>query len=141
MHFKRIFRLFWQFFSQIVPPPLVPPSELQGGGTSAPSPLYPRLLPINIINISRLMNNYILVVQIDMYYDIMYIFIYNYILYCNRVRLLSVLEGQIRPLPSFLPGLGCGHWTPDMGAIQTPYPASTYVRIHKEHQPFPPPPP
>ena len=33
MYFKRVFRLFWQ----LVPPPLAPPSELQGGA-SAPGP-------------------------------------------------------------------------------------------------------
>ena len=35
MYFKRVFRLFWQLFSPIVPP-LAPPSELQGGGHRRP---------------------------------------------------------------------------------------------------------
>ena len=38
MYFKRVFLLFWQFFSQIVPHPMAPTSELQGGRAPATAP-------------------------------------------------------------------------------------------------------
>ena len=44
MYFKRVYRLFWQSFSQILPPPWPLPQRSRGGGTGASSsPLYPRL--------------------------------------------------------------------------------------------------
>ena len=47
MYFKRVFRLFWQIFSQIVAHPQAPPSELQVG--TARPPLYPRLPDVQAV--------------------------------------------------------------------------------------------
>ena len=56
LYFKRVFRLFWQLFSQIgPPPPLAPPSELLRGGGPAPgTPLYPRLIMLQTKSYFRL---------------------------------------------------------------------------------------